>query len=86
MVPKLELAREWLPRYTGMAIDDFGDYVLLTNFETYFIRFVSKFNCDVHGAGRPMQAATNADGLSMVNFDQVAQCRDHHGSPGSPKP
>ena len=68
MVTKLELAREWLPRYTGMAIDDFGDYVLLTNFETYFIRFVSKFNCDVHGAGRPMQAATNADGLSMVNF------------------
>jgi len=68
MVTKLDLAREWLPRYTGMAIDDFGDYVLLTNFETYFIRFVSKFNCDVHGAGRPMQAATNADGLTMVNF------------------
>ncbi len=68
MVTKLELAREWLPRYTGMAIDDFGDYVLLTNFETYFIRFVSKFNCDVHGSGRPMQAATNSDGLTMVNF------------------
>jgi AMP nucleosidase len=68
MVTKLELARDWLPRYTGMAIDDFGDYVLLTNFETYFIRFVSKFNCNVYGAGRPMQAATNANGLTMVNF------------------
>ena len=68
MVSKLDLAREWLPRYTGMAIDDFGDYVLLTNFETYFIRFVTKFDCDVFGAGRPMQAATNSDGLSMVTF------------------
>ena len=68
MVTKLDLAREWLPRYTGMAIDDFGDYVLLTNFETYFLRFVTRFNCDVFGAGRPMQAATNSDGLTMVNF------------------
>jgi AMP nucleosidase len=68
MVSKLELAREWLPRYTGMPIDEFGDYVLLTNFETYFIRFVTKFNLDVHGAGRPMQAATTPAGLSMVSF------------------
>jgi len=68
MVTKLELAREWLPRYTGMAIDSFGDYVLLTNFETYFLRFVTRFDCDVFGAGRPMQAATNSDGLTMVNF------------------
>ena len=68
MVTKLELAREWLPRYTGMPIDEFGDYVLLTNFENYFLRFVTNFDCDVFGGGRPMQAATNAAGLSMVNF------------------
>ena len=68
MVKKLDLAREWLPRYTGMPIDKFGDYVLLTNFENYFIRFVTRFDCDVFGAGRPMQAATNAAGLTMVNF------------------
>jgi AMP nucleosidase len=68
MVTKLELAKDWLPRYTGMAIDDFGDYVLLTNFETYFLRFVTKFDCEVHGAGRPMQATTNSSGLTMVSF------------------
>lgn len=68
MVTKLDLAKEWLPRYTGMAIDNFGDYVLLTNFETYFLRFVTRFDCDVCGAGRPMQAATNSAGLTMVNF------------------
>jgi len=68
MVSKLDLAREWLPRYTGMPIDRFGDYVLLTNFENYFARFVTKFDCEVHGSGRPMQAATNSEGLSMVAF------------------
>jgi AMP nucleosidase len=68
MVSKEELAKDWLPRYTGMPIDEFGDYVLLTNFENYFLRFVSKFECEVRGAGRPMQAATNSEGLSIVNF------------------
>jgi AMP nucleosidase len=68
MVEKLDLAKEWLPRYTGMPIDSFGDWVLLTNFENYFIRFVTRFDCEVYGAGRPMQAATNSDGLTMVTF------------------
>ena len=68
MITKLDLAREWLPRYTGMPIDDFGDYILLTNFDTYFTRFVDKFDCEAYGNGRPMQAATNSAGLSMVNF------------------
>ena len=56
MVNKLDLSREWLPRYTGMPIDRFVYYVLLTNFENYFIRFVTRFDCEVYGAGRPMQA------------------------------
>lgn len=68
MVEKHFLAQDWLPRYTGMPVEEFGEYVLLTNFETYFLRFVTRFDCDVRGAGRPMQAATNADGLTMVNF------------------
>ena len=56
------------PRYTGMQVDDFGDYILLTNFKTYVTRFADQFGCDVHGEDRPMQAATNAAGLSIVNF------------------
>ena len=51
-----------------MPIDSFGDWVLLTNFENYFIRFVTRFDCEVYGAGRPMQAATTSDGLTMVTF------------------
>lgn len=68
MVRKHELAVDWLPRYTGMPVDKFGDYVLLTNFHNYFLKFVERFDSEIYGAGRPMQATTNADGLSMVNF------------------
>jgi AMP nucleosidase len=68
MTTKLDIARSWLPRYTGMPIEGFGDYVLLTNFSGYVTRFAEAFGCDLMGIGRPMQAATNAAGLSMVNF------------------
>jgi AMP nucleosidase len=68
MVEKLELATDWLPRYTGMPLDLFGPYVLLTNFHNYFLSFAEQFHCNVHGEDRPMQAATNDDGLTMINF------------------
>lgn len=68
MQTRLEIARSWLPRYTGMPVDQFGDYILLTNFADYVKRFAERFGCDIQGEGRPMQAATNADGLSIVNF------------------
>ena len=65
---KLEIARNWLPRYTGMPLDQFGEYILLTNFHDYVQRFSEKFNCEVYGTGKPMQAATNSHGLSIINF------------------
>ncbi len=68
MVTKLEIAKDWLPRYTGMQVDDFGDYILLTNFHNYLVSFAEKFNVEVKGDGRPMQSATNSQGLSMINF------------------
>ncbi len=68
MIDKLEIARNWLPRYTGMPLDRFGDYILLTNFTHYLKSFAEKFGCDIYGEGKPMQAATNDKGLTMVNF------------------
>lgn len=67
-ITKLDLAKEWLPRYTGMPIDEFGDYILLTNFQNYLVSFARKFKVNLSGHGRPMQAATNSQGLSMINF------------------
>lgn len=63
-----EIVKNWLPRYTGMEIDNFGEYILLTNFSNYVEKFAERFNVDISGEGRPMQAATNSDGLSIINF------------------
>lgn len=68
MKTKLEIAKNWLPRYTGTKIDDFGDYLLLTNFQNYVVKFAEKFNCDIQGSSRPMQTATNSAGLTIINF------------------
>ncbi|MFP3939231.1 MAG: AMP nucleosidase [Thermoanaerobaculia bacterium] len=68
MESRLDIAKNWLPRYTGLPVDRFGDYVLLTNFHSYVEAFCERFACDLHGEGRPMQAATNDAGLTIVNF------------------
>jgi len=68
MLTKLEIAKDWLPRYTGMPIDEWGDYVLITNFRSYMAAFVERFDCELRGEDRTFQAATNSDGLTMVNF------------------
>ncbi len=65
---KLEIARNWLPRYTGMPLELFGDYILLTNFGNYIRHFAKQFNCKIYGEDRTMQASTNDDGLTIINF------------------
>ncbi len=65
---KDEIVKDWLPRYTGMPLDKFGDYVLLTNFDGYIKQFAERFDCKVYGKDRPMSAATNQDGVTIVNF------------------
>jgi len=65
---KFDIAKNWLPRYTGTKIDEFGDYMLLTNFQNYVDRFSEKFSCEIKGIGKPMQTATNSSGLSIINF------------------
>ena len=68
MKTKLEIAKNWLPRYTGSQIDEFGDYMLLTNFQNYVVKFAKRFGCEIKGEGRPMKTATNSSGLSIINF------------------
>lgn len=68
MKTKLDIAKNWLPRYTGTSIGELGDYILLTNFQSYVERFANKFGCDIKGLDRPMQTANNNNGLSIINF------------------
>jgi len=68
MLERLAITKNWLPRYTGMPLDNFGDYILLTKFQHYVNRFAEIFSCDIQGEGKPMQSATNSSGLTIINF------------------
>src|SRR4029078_6349177 len=57
----------WLPRYTGVALDGFGEHVLLTNFGGYLDHFARLTGAQVVGRDRPMPSAT-IDGITMINF------------------
>ena len=41
------ITRNWLPRYTGMPLEEFGEYILLTNFGHYVETFAERFGCPV---------------------------------------
>ena len=68
METKLDIAKNWLPRYTGMPLEKFGDYILVTNFKNYVEKFSERFSVEIYGEGHAMQAATNPDGLTIINF------------------
>ena len=67
MKNKQEIVANWLPRYTGTALEDFGQHILLTNFGHYVELFAQWHGVEVHGRDRPMPNAT-ADGITMINF------------------
>lgn len=67
MKTKAEIVKDWLPRYTGRPLDDFGKYILLTNFAHYVELFAERFSVEVAGRNLPMQSATG-DGITILNF------------------
>jgi AMP nucleosidase len=67
MITKEEIVNNWLPRYTGSNLDEFGEYVLLTNFGNYLQIFAEKFNVEIKGKDKAMPNAT-ANGITMINF------------------
>ena len=74
MKTKQEIVNNWLPRYTGEQLANFGKYVLLTNFSNYVTMFAKWNKVKVIGHDRPMQCAT-ANGITIINFGM--------GSPGA---
>ncbi len=62
-----EIVKNWLPRYTGLALEDFGQYILLTNFDLYIDKFAVKFNVPVIGKDKPMPNATAGE-ITIINF------------------
>jgi AMP nucleosidase len=67
MKTKDEIVNNWLPRYTGEKLENFGKYILLTNFSNYVKMFAEWNNVPIIGLDRPFQCAT-ADNISIINF------------------
>lgn len=67
MKSKQEIVENWLPRYTGTPLTEFGEYILLTNFNNYVRMFAEMFSVEVKGLDRPMPNAT-ADNITIINF------------------
>lgn len=67
MNTKEEIVKNWLPRYTGVGLGDFGEYILLTNFDNYVDKFAGWHDVEVKGVDKAMPSAT-ADNISIINF------------------
>ncbi|MCU0383991.1 MAG: AMP nucleosidase [Cyclobacteriaceae bacterium] len=67
MKTKEDIVNNWLPRYTGLSLDQFGEYILLTNFDNYVKMFAEWHNVPILGQDRAMRCAT-ADGITIINF------------------
>ncbi len=74
MKTKEEIIKNWLPRYTGEKLENFGKYILLTNFSNYLKMFAEWNDVPIIGLDRPYQCAT-AQGITIINFGM--------GSPGA---
>jgi AMP nucleosidase len=67
MTTKEDIVRNWLPRYTGERLENFGQYILLTNFSHYVDLFAEWHGVEVMGREKPMQCATSG-GITIINF------------------
>jgi AMP nucleosidase len=67
MKTRREIVANWLPRYTGVPLKDFGEYILLTNFQHYVKLFAQWHRVPVHGKDKPMPSAT-ANNITIINF------------------
>jgi len=67
MKTKQEIVENWLPRYTERKLEDFDEYILLTNFTKYVELFAEHFNVPILGLKSSMPNAS-ASGITIINF------------------
>jgi len=67
MKTRREIVANWLPRYTGVPLNKFGGYVLLTNFDGYVQLFAQWHRVPVMGKDKPMTSATAGD-ITIIIF------------------
>lgn len=67
MKTRRDIVKNWLPRYTGVPLEEFGDYILLTNFHQYVKLFAKLHQVKICGRDKPMSSAT-AGRITIINF------------------
>jgi len=67
MRTKKQLVANWLPRYTGTPLEEFGRHILLANFTHYVELFAAWHGVPVVGRDRAMPNAT-AEDITIINF------------------
>jgi AMP nucleosidase len=67
MKTKEEIVANWLPRYTSRPLDQFTQYILLTNFNYYVELFAKWYNVPILGLDKNMPNAS-AEGITIINF------------------
>lgn len=65
MKNKLDIVKDWLTRYTGMPLEEFEEYILLTNFTNYVKKFAEKYDGNIYQRN---MSACSAAGVTIINF------------------
>ena len=67
MKTKKDIVKDWITRYTGVELDSFGDFILLTNFQKYVDEFAKLNKVDVRGKDKNMPSST-FENITIINF------------------
>ena len=67
MTTKQEIVENWLPRYTHRHLEDFDQYILLTNFDNYVEFFAEECHAEIIGKDANMPSSS-ANGITIINF------------------
>ncbi len=67
MKTKQEIVENWLSRYTKRALEDFSEYILLTNFNKYVEIFAEECHSTIVGRDANM-ISSSANGITIINF------------------
>ncbi len=68
MKTKEEIVKNWLPRYTGLALVEISKYILLVNFDQYLELFSALHNNAVIKSDNVNMPSCTADGITIINF------------------
>lgn len=63
---KEDIVADWLPRYTRRPLEEFPNYILLTNFNSYVELFAQMYDVEmIRNANMP---SALAEGIMIINF------------------